>query len=101
MDVKSMPSCTISHNGLPDVSLVSGHQWARKTNTPHLTQTGHGANNLVHHVVDLGFRSETTHAEAERRVRHVLRGAQCAEHVRRLERRRRASAARRQGDVLP
>ncbi|KAJ8550279.1 hypothetical protein ON010_g10790 [Phytophthora cinnamomi] len=66
----------------------------------HLAQTRDVLDAQLHGVVDLGLRRETADAEADGRVRQVLAHADGAQHVRRLERRARASAARGHGDVL-
>jgi hypothetical protein len=86
MVVKSIPSCTISHNGLTIVSLLYGQ--LTSLNLPHLSEPVDGPDNLLDDKVNLGLCGKPADAKAKRGVGHVLCSPQGAENVRRLQRRR-------------
>ena len=60
----------------------------------------HLGDNLLHRVVNVFLGGETANAETQRRMRQVLLCTDRTQHVRRLERRRRARASGRQSNIL-
>ena len=75
MDLISIPSWTISHNGLYEARHVRDKpmsRWTDRRDAPHLTQALDNSHDLFDNEVDLRLGREAAHAETQGRVRHVL-----------------------------
>lgn len=70
MELISMPSCTISHNGLGKHSADMFDNL--QSDSPHLTEPMDSPHYVFHNKINFGLSSETADAESQGRMCHIL-----------------------------